>query len=314
MSSSTVAYTQRRIIRFYDPAIRAADLQGRSLSSILAWSDAELEDCHDYIQNLFPLPEPSPFNPAAPLVSSGVFTAFRTRPELRNRLKEAFCRMLKFYGFKLHLDGANEIVVKGDNFGRASRNWVTRFNHNHLRITRIIRSLRVLGLEQQAAAFFVALEKVCEGNGRTIGSIGERSLEFWTRAATWPLYIAPDNDNEDKRSSCEGFLWDFEEYRQRGGEQRDGYESGVIDHDAAVRPEIEDNPPALATDHEDSGEGSDETDGAVGKVNEAKSSSENDSDAPTFLTHSKKRRHTASDSPPRTRARPELPNTSLPRR
>lgn len=315
MSSSTVAYTQRGIIRFYDPAIGAADLQGRSLSSILAWSNAELEHCHDYIQNLFPLPEPSPFNPAAPLISSGVFTAFRTKPELRNRLKESFCRMLTFYGFKLHVDGANEIVVKGENFGRASRNWVTRFNHNHLRITRIIRSLRVLGLEQQAAAFFVALEKVCEGNGRTIGSIGQRSLEFWTRAATWPLYMAPDDDDEDKRSSCEGFLWDFEEYRrQRGGAQRDGYENGVITHDVGVRAGNKDGPSTLANDHEESGGGSDETESAATKANGAKSSSGNDSDAPRFSTRSKKRRHTTSDSPPRTRARPELPIASLPRR
>lgn len=293
-SSSAVSYTQRGIIRFYDPAIGAADPQGRTLSSILAWSDTELEDCHDYIQNLFPLPEPSPFNPGAPVIASGAFTAFRTNPELRSRLKESFCRMLTFYGFKLLADGATEIIVEGENFGRASRNWVTRFNHNHLRITRIIRCLRVLGLEQHAAAFFAVLGKVGKGDGWRVGSIGERSRDFWTRAATRPLYMAPDDADEDEAGCYRGFLWDFEEYRRlRGGEQRDGYESGFIAQEVLVAGN-EDGPSALADGHEDSSDGSDKSDGTVGKAKEAKSSSENDSDAPAFSTRSKKRKRTAS--------------------
>lgn len=290
------AYTQRALIRFFDPAIGAADSQGRTISSILAWSDTELEDCHDYIQKLFPLPEPSPFVPAAPVISSGVFTAFRTKPELRNRLKECFCRMLTFYGLKLQEDGANVTVVEGENFRGASRKWVKLFNHNHLRITRIIRCLRVLGLEQHAAAFFVMLEKVCKGNGQRMRPISERSREFWTKAATLPLYMVPYDRLEDDEGSRRGFLWDFEEYRRlRGGEQRNGYESGVIAPEVVIRTENQDIRPALTKDREDSSEGSDKTDGAIAEVNGAKSSSEYESDAPAFSTRSKKRKRAASD-------------------
>lgn len=298
MPSTTVASTQRTIIRFYDPAIGAADIHGRTLSSILMWSDAELEDCHNYIQTLFPLPEPSFFSPDAPLISSGVFTAFRTNPELRNRLKESFCRMLTFYGFKLYEDGANVTVVHGLNFDRASLKWVTRFNHNHLRITRIIRCLRVLGLEQHAAAFFLILQNVCRRDWRRIGPIGGRTREFWTKAATLPLYLVPDDRIQDNPGSSGGFLWDFEEYRRlRGGEQRDGYESGVIAPEVVARAENQDSPPALTNGREDSSEGSDKADGAVVKVSEAKSSSENESDAPAFSTRSKKRKRSDSNGP-----------------
>ncbi|MCJ1470750.1 hypothetical protein MMC07_009397 [Pseudocyphellaria aurata] len=287
----------RDIIRFYDPTIRAADLQGRTLSTILAWSDDKLEDCHDYIQNLFPLPEPSIFNPDAPVISSGVFTAFRTRPELRNRLKESFRRMLKFYGLKLHEDGAKETVLKGENFGIASKNWVTHFNHNHLRITRIIRCIRVLGLERQAQAFFIALQKGFKGGG---WGVGERTQLFWTRAATRPLYLAPDHSDEEKARFDKAFLWEFEEYRRlRGGEQRDGYESGVIAPETAiVAAGNKLNPPILKNGQKD-GEGSEKTNGTVAKASEARSSSEYDSDAPAFSTRSytKKRKRTTSNIP-----------------
>lgn len=223
--------------------------------------------------------------------------------------------MLAFYGFKLHIDGGHEIVVKGENFGRASSNWVTPFNHNHLRITRILRCLRVLGLEQHAAAFFVALEKVCKENVGTMGPISERSLDFWTKAATRPLYMAPEDVDERWAQDCRGFLWEFEEYRRlRGGDQREGYESVTIPPEVVVMTANNEGHHALTNDHEDSGEESDKNDGTGAVAEKAKSPSENDSDAPAFSTRSKKRSRTDSDSPPRTTPRQESANVreSLP--
>ena len=77
-----------------------------------------------------------------------------------------------------------------------------RFNHNHLRITRILRSLRVLGLEKEAWEFFKILKRVYEGGG-----IGQKSMMFWTRAIERPLYLAPED--EDDKGGCD-FLYDFE--------------------------------------------------------------------------------------------------------
>lgn len=83
-------------------------------------------------------------------------------------------------------------VVRGSNWREASQNWCVRMDHNHLRITRIIRCLRVLGLEEECSAYFSALKRVYEDP--SIG-IGSRSMEFWTRAYERPLHIPPD-DNE----------------------------------------------------------------------------------------------------------------------
>jgi hypothetical protein len=43
--------------------------RGRYLREIQEWPDDQLESVHDYIQWLFPLPEPSGFNVAAPALS-----------------------------------------------------------------------------------------------------------------------------------------------------------------------------------------------------------------------------------------------------
>jgi hypothetical protein len=45
------------------------DSSGRMLHEIWDWTDDDLEAIHDFIQWLFPLPEPSQFNPDAPLLT-----------------------------------------------------------------------------------------------------------------------------------------------------------------------------------------------------------------------------------------------------
>lgn len=82
-------------------------------------------------------------------------------------------------------------IVRGPNWSRNSRNWAIRFDHNHLRITRILRCLRVLGLQKQCDAFYAALQDVFDDPDIRIN---ERSMTYWRRAAVRSLYIAPDDD------------------------------------------------------------------------------------------------------------------------
>jgi DNA-binding transcriptional MerR regulator len=101
-------------------------------------------------------------------------------------------------------------ITLGINFDEAKENWVRRYDHNHLRITRIIRSLRVLGLEEEALAFYRALEKVQSESA----AISARSLTYWRRAAFRPLHIQPSVDEgreEDVRGPA--FLREYEELK-----------------------------------------------------------------------------------------------------
>lgn len=213
-----------QLAQFYDPTLNAPDEEGRTLSSILTWPDSKLEKCHDYIQQIFPLPEQSPNNPSAPLISYEIFSTFRQRADLRDQLRRSFVRILSFYGLEQRISATDSgrtedvvlEIVKAPNFDEASRRWVIQFDHNHLRITRIIRCLRVLGLEQEAEAFFITLANV---NQSCVGKISKSSLIFWARAARRPLWLAPDVD--DVGETGKGFLWEFEEGRKNKASKKE---------------------------------------------------------------------------------------------
>jgi hypothetical protein len=83
--------------------------------------------------------------------------------------------MLRFYGLEFHL----EKIELAKNFAVRSSNWLTPGNHNHLRLTRILRSLRLLGLESEAQALFRALSQLYESHP---GRITFRTYEFWKNA------------------------------------------------------------------------------------------------------------------------------------
>ncbi|KAE9366064.1 hypothetical protein N431DRAFT_446277 [Stipitochalara longipes BDJ] len=199
--------TASSLISFYEGTSR--DHRGRRLSEILQWGADRLESSHDYIQTVFPLPEASGMNWDAPIIDRQVFDAFRSRAELRGRLKDSFRKILWFYGFKLGYEDGKVKISKGDNYDEHSGNWNNRFDHNHLRITRIIRCLRVLGLEDEAKAFRIALE-----NATT--RVDSRSREFWRRAAERALNLRPDLEIYDEDNTTVGlkFLREFEVERQ----------------------------------------------------------------------------------------------------
>jgi Opioid growth factor receptor (OGFr) conserved region len=170
-----------RLTRFF---AGGADDDGRTFDEIVGWGDTQLEQVHDYIQWIFPLPERSGANPWAPVLDAATIAAIRGSEEMRGRLRAAFLRMLAFYGFEFEDDA----VVESSKFAAASRNWLHAGNHNHLRLTRILRSLRVLGLEHEAAALWVALRSVHEReNAAGRQTITAETFTFWRQAATAPL-------------------------------------------------------------------------------------------------------------------------------
>src|ERR1700730_17438308 len=146
------------------------------------WSDDDLERTHDYIQWLFPLAESSGFNRDAPLLDDKTIGQFRENSGLRRRLETSLVRMLAFYGLEIHAT-APLTVRQAPNFAERSENWLTPSNHNHLRITRILKSLKLLGLGEQAKALFDCLADICrEESGKVVPGIAEESFAFWQAA------------------------------------------------------------------------------------------------------------------------------------
>jgi hypothetical protein len=162
-----------QLIDFYRG--EGTDAEGRRLDDILSWSNGRLEAVHDFIQWLFPLPEPSRFNPDAPLLTPDDIAAFRQDPALRNNLRRSFERILQFLG--LQEQGGE--VVEGPNLVRRAQGVWDHPNHNWLRVTRILRSLHLLGLEAEAEALYRRLE---EFHASRRFPIGDDTFRFWTGA------------------------------------------------------------------------------------------------------------------------------------
>jgi hypothetical protein len=173
-----------QLVRFYEH--RGTDDRNRTLAEILGWDDDRIEGVHDFIQWLFPLPEPSPFNAGAPVLSARDVAAFTASDNVRKTLRLAFVRILAFYGFAAREEeGAPITVCPGPDFAGRSRRWLTPGNHNLLRITRILRSISLLGLAPEAAAFLAALERL-RGEPRAAHVIGNVTICYWRRGVTDP--------------------------------------------------------------------------------------------------------------------------------
>lgn len=165
------------IIGFYSGT--EPDHCGRYLHEIQQWPDEQLESVHDYIQWLFPLPERSGFNVAAPLLTSESIQEFRTHPDLQEKLRASFFRMMKFYGFEVRA-GEHITVTRAPNFASNATIWLSPGNHNHLRITRILRCFTILGLDAEVNAFFACLSGVYEDEqNKSVPAISEETMEYW---------------------------------------------------------------------------------------------------------------------------------------
>jgi len=84
--------------------------------------------------------------------------------------------MLAFYGFTRGKSGDIQI---GANFSEKAKNWLNLGNHNYRRITRILKSLSLHGLNADAKGFFQALQKVYDKHA---DQIGEEAFGKWTKA------------------------------------------------------------------------------------------------------------------------------------
>ena len=137
-----------------------ANPSGYTWTEVMSWSDDDLERVHDFIQWLFPTDERSRFNPDAPVLEAGDVAAFQSA-DLQQRLSDAVERFRKFY-----------------KFGSNAPRWAMPFDHNLLRITRIIRCLALL----KGAAAATAFKDEAKRTALTSAMPLHGSIAFWEKA------------------------------------------------------------------------------------------------------------------------------------
>ena len=147
-----------RLINFYSGSGRNSD--SRTIFQIWEMSDSELMHSCDCIQWLFPLTKESSFNPDAPALSERDILLFNKNPKLKENLSTSFYRFLKVFG--LNMD-------KGEIEGNVDTYIFQTPNHNWLRFSRIIESLNLLGLPDEARKFYDFIVQNVKNPGESLG-------------------------------------------------------------------------------------------------------------------------------------------------
>ena len=136
------------------------DFKDRTLESIWSFSDEDIERTHDFIQILFPLNKPS---------ESAFHGYYLDSEDLIEQIRSNSI--------------ARENILKSSNWYLSflTRNvwlWNRNYDHNQLRITRVIECLRLLISEDEADKFYDDVLKIIKDNNK----VNQTSLNFWKNA------------------------------------------------------------------------------------------------------------------------------------
>lgn len=129
---------------------------GYYLDDVLRYSNDEFEHQHDFIQWLFPTTEPSNFNPDAPVLTPDEITIIRADPHIQGVLGVIYHRWLRFCGLTITDTG---LEFGTSEFPKGNPVVWGRFNHNMLRMTRMLQSFNLLGQRTYAEQFYNFLSK-----------------------------------------------------------------------------------------------------------------------------------------------------------
>lgn len=166
--------TKENLFRFL---LCEGEIFGKLLPDLWEYSDTQLEYSHDYIQLMFPIDTVSSVNRKAPVVTEDDLLLCKERlPQIRENMRKSFRRMLGFYG--LMFDESGEKIVPCDDFDKKHIKWIGVWNHNYLRITRILKSLCIFGLSTEASAFLKVLVEL----SKEFPSMKKSCEEYWVPA------------------------------------------------------------------------------------------------------------------------------------
>lgn len=135
------------------------DFKGRYIHDIFNFTDHEIESTHDFIQWIFPLEEASRSNFTAPVLEKFEIEEIRSSNIA-----------------KINIINASQWYLS---FLKRQNHWIRDYDHNHLRITRVIKSLRLLVSNESADSFFDDIKNQLRDH---IHKIDVKAVRFWNNA------------------------------------------------------------------------------------------------------------------------------------
>jgi hypothetical protein len=159
------------IIKFYEK--QSKDNNGRSLDEMQHYNYEKLENIHDYIQWMFPLRRKSDFNDNAPILTQNDITYIKNSKEIKKNMAKSLSVITDFWGIEKD-EKTNKYIIKDDRINT----WITPGNHNFLRVSRVIKSLILFDMEEEAKLFFNCLEELNSKYKNIIRS----SFKYWKKS------------------------------------------------------------------------------------------------------------------------------------
>jgi len=136
---------------------------GYYLSDILKWDNKQWEECHDFIQWVFPLMEPSAYNPFAPLLTNDDINIFKSSRDLQLTVTSVIERAKRFLGF----------------YCDEKPHWFNPGDHNMLRVTRILTFLNLIGRSKDMTAIYSWLTSL---EFKFPNIVSEETISYWVNA------------------------------------------------------------------------------------------------------------------------------------
>ncbi|MBK50608.1 MAG: hypothetical protein CL768_06260 [Chloroflexi bacterium] len=138
--------------------LERGDFRGRTLKEIWRYTDIQIEQIYDFIQVVFPLNKPSNSNPHTYYLNDDTtIERIQTNETIKQNIIKSYKWFLSFL--------------------KRNESWKKQYNHNHLRITRIIECLRLLVSDEEANKFHKSTLKLLGDK-----KINKITLEFWGNA------------------------------------------------------------------------------------------------------------------------------------
>ena len=132
---------------------------GWLLSHVWKFNDTQIENTHTFIQWVFPTDEPSRATPGSPVLDDEQILEIQNSEQAKQNLSKS----ADWYF----------------NFLRRNKFWRKPHDHNHLRITRVIKSLRLLCGDDEADYF---KEQFWQLLGTDISQIPSKTIDYWEDA------------------------------------------------------------------------------------------------------------------------------------
>lgn len=153
-----------RLIGFFENRIALnSPIDGRLMlvDDVLKFDLDQIEECHNFIQWLFPLTEKSAFNPEAPVIHAEDYDILIEMDSVTDKVYEGFGMMMEFFNVDMEsfkvgtytLDRFIPNYILG-----SEQDLLKDKSHHDLRLTRIITSMASFGFTEEAYMLLNFLE------------------------------------------------------------------------------------------------------------------------------------------------------------